>query len=192
MSNAKLKEQIEAAKIALVHSAEAGKYADKPLSSSNLTQNPNIGPENIRPYADSAAHADRIVQIDNIAHPDGIVDTPNAPVSGETQIVDRETIVQSDLEKLENRLQGLEDQIKNQQRDLHTLLQKLRGIAAKSQSAPEPKKSKGRKKSLVGVTLCMMGFGAVYYWLGTEVITSTLYRVIGFIMALIDSLAGKI
>ena len=103
-----------------------------------------------------------------------------------------ETKTQSDFEKLEIRLQVLEDQIKNQQRDLHTLLQKLRGIAAKSQSAAEPKKSKGGKNALFGAILCVMAFGAVYYWLGAEVITSSLYQVTGFMMALIDKLAGKI
>ena len=103
-----------------------------------------------------------------------------------------DTMAQSDFEKLEARLQGLEDQIKNQQRDLHTLLQKLRDITAKSHAATERKNIKGKKKSLVGVTLCIIGFGAVYYWLGPEVITGTLYQIIGFIMALIDTLAGKI
>ena len=43
MSNAKLKEQIEAAKIALVHSAEAGSYADTPPTSGTVTQIPSIG-----------------------------------------------------------------------------------------------------------------------------------------------------
>ena len=36
MSNAKLKEQIEAAKIALVHSAEAGTLADTPPASGTV------------------------------------------------------------------------------------------------------------------------------------------------------------
>ena len=103
-----------------------------------------------------------------------------------------EMVPQSDYEKLEARLQVLEEQIRNQQRDLHTLLQKLRGIAAKSQSAAQPKKSKGGKNALVGATLCVVAFGAVYYWLGAEVITSSFYQVTGFIMAQIDTLAGKI
>ena len=192
MSNAKLKEQIEAAKIALVHSAEAGTFADKPPASSNLTPGPIKGTDHIQPNSDGAAHTDKIAQIDNIGRADGFVGMPHSSGSTETGIVNQETIAQSDLEKLEVRLQGLEDQIKNQQRDLQTLLQKLRGIAAKSQSAGEPKKSKGRKKSLVGATLCVFGFGIVYYWLGAEEITSTLYQVTGFIMTFIDKLAGKI
>ena len=186
MSNAKLKEQIEAAKIALVHSTEAGTFADKPPTSGNLTPSPNIG------TAHAQSHADSATQIDNIGHADKIANTPDLPANTETQIVGQEAIAQGDFEKLEVRLQRLEDQIKNQQRDLHTLLQKLRSIAAKSQSAAEPKKSKGGKKLLVGATICVMGFGAVYYWLGAEVITSTLYKVTGFIVALIDMLAGKI
>ena len=101
-------------------------------------------------------------------------------------------IPQSDFETLEARLQGLEDQIKNQQRDLHTLLQKLRDITAKNQAGATPKKSKDIKQWLVGATLCMMGFSAVYYWLGATVITGTIYKATGFMVALIDALAGKI
>ena len=101
-------------------------------------------------------------------------------------------ITQGDFETLETRLQRLEDQIKNQQRDLHTLLQKLRDITAKSQAVAERKKNKGTKKWLVGVALCLMGFGAVYLWLGAEVITGTIYRATGLMVALIDTLAGKI
>ena len=192
MSNAKLKEQIEAAKIALVHSAEVGTFTDKPPLSGNFTSSPKIDTDHAQPQGDSVIHTDKTADIDAIEHTDSIVDRPHSPVSAETQIVGRETITQSDLEKLEIRLQVLEDQIKNQQRDLHTLLQKLRGIAAKSQSAAEPKKSKGAKNALVGATVCVMAFGAVYYWLGGEVITSSLYKATGFMMALIDTLAGKI
>ena len=192
MSNANLKQQIEAAKIALVHSAEAGTFADEPPASDNLTPSPSIGTDDARLHGDSGAHTDMNAHIGNMGHADSIVDMPHSPVNAEMQIVGQETIAQSDFEKLEVRLQGLEEQIKNQQRDLHTLLQKLRSIAAKSQSVAEPKKSNGRKKSLVGATFCVVGFGAVYYWLGAEVITSTLYQVTGFLMALIDTLAGKI
>ena len=192
MSNANLKQQIEAAKIALVHSAEAGAFTDKPPASGNLTPSLSIGTDHAQPHGDSAAVSDRTADIDNMEHADSIEDMPHSPDKAEMQIVGQETIIQSDFEKLEARLQGLENQIKNQQRDLHTLLQKLRGIAAKSQSATEQKKSKGGKKSLVGATLCVMGFGAVYYWLGAEMIISTLYQVTGFIMALIDTLASKI
>ena len=55
MSNAKLKEQIEAAKIALVHSAEAGSYADKPSTSGTVTQIPGIGTDHTQPIG----HIDR-------------------------------------------------------------------------------------------------------------------------------------
>jgi len=37
-----------------------------------------------------------------------------------------------------------------------------------------------------------MGFGAVYYWLGAEVITGTIYQATGLMVAFIDTLAGKI
>jgi hypothetical protein len=174
MSNAKLKEQIEAAKIALVHSAEAGSYADTPPTSGTVTQVPSIGTDHAQPHVDSLA------------------EMPHSPANAQTPMIGQDMIPQSDFETLEARLQGLEDQIKNQQRDLHTLLQKLRDITAKCQAVAEPKKSKGTKKWLVGAALCMMGFGAVYYWLGAEVITGTIYQATGLMVAFIDTLAGKI
>ena len=174
MSNAKLKEQIEAAKIALVHSAETGPYADTPPTSGTVTQIQNIGTNHAQPDVD------------------GVAETPHAPDNTEKPIIGQDTISQSDFETLEARLQGLEDQIKNQQRDLHTLLQKLRAITAKSQAVAEPKKSKGTIKWLVCAALCMMGFGAVYFWLGAKVITGAIYQATGLMVALIDTLAGKI
>ena len=189
MSNAKLKEQIEAAKIALVHSAEASAHAETTTISSTVTQIPRNGTDHAQPNGDDADNRDGTSHIDNKKY---FAEVPHPPASAEAQMSGHDTMAQSDFEKLEARLQGLEDQIKNQQRDLHTLLQKLRDITAKSHAATERKNIKGKKKSLVGVTLCIVGFGAVYYWLGPEVITGTLYQIIGFIMALIDTLAGKI
>ena len=174
MSNAKLKEQIEAAKIALVHSAEAGSYADTPLTSGTVTQIPSNGTDHAQPH------------VDNVA------EMLYSPANAQAPIIGQDIIAQSDFETLDARLQGLEDQIKNQQRDLHTLLQKLRDITAKSQAVAEPKKSTGTKKWLVGASLCMMGFGAVFYWLGAEMITSTIYQAAGLMVALIDTLAAKI
>ena len=174
MSNAKLKEQIEAAKIALVHSAEAGSYDDTPPTSGTVT----------RFLSSDTDHAQH--------HVDNVEEMPHSPANAQTLITGQDMISQSDFETLEARLQGLEDQIKNQQRDLQTLLQKLRDITAKSQAVAEPKKSKGAIKWLVGVVLCMMGCGAVYYWLGATVITGTIYKATGFMVALIDALAGKI
>ncbi len=174
MSNARLKEQIEAAKIAFVHSAEAGSYADTPPISGSVKQIPSIDNDHAQHCIDSATEA------------------PRSPVNAETPIIDQDTIVQSDFEKLEARLLGLEDQIKNQQRDLHTLLQKLRDITARSQAVVEPKKNKDTKKWLVVAVLCMIGFGAVYNWLGAEVITGTIYQATGLMVAAIDTLAGKI
>ena len=174
MSNARLKEQIEAAKIAFVHSAEAESYANTPPTSGTVEQIPSIGNDHAQHSVDSAT------------------ETPRSPVNAETPIIGQDTIAQSDFEKLEARLRGLEDQIKNQQRDLHTLLQKLRDITAKSQAVAEPRKNKGTKKWLVVVVLCMIGFGAVYNWLGAEVITGTIYHATGLMVAVIDTLAGKI
>ena len=128
MSNARLKEQIEAAKIAFVHSAEAGSYADKPSTSGTVTTIPGIDTDHTQPFVDRAA------------------ETPYSPANAEKPIIGQDTIAHSDFEKLEARLQGLEGQIKNQQRDLHTLLQKLRDITARSQAVAETKKSKGTKK----------------------------------------------
>ena len=189
MSNAKLKEQIEAAKIALVHSAEARAHDETPTISGTVTQIPRNGTDHAQPNGDSADNAARASHIDRKKY---FAEVPHPPASAEAQMSGHDTMAQSDFEKLEARLQGLEDQIKNQQRDLHTLLQRLRDITAKSHAATEQKNIKGKKKSLVGVTLSIIGFGAVYYWLGPEVITGALYQIIGFIMALIDTLAGKI
>ena len=174
MTNAKLKEQIEAAKIAFVHSAEAGSYADTPPTTGEVTKIPSISGDHTRHWVDRAT------------------EIPRSTVHAETPIIGQDTIAQSDFEKLEARLRGLEDQIKNQQRDLHTLLQKLRDITAKSQAVAEPKKNKDTKKWLVVAVLCMIGFGAVYNWLGAEVITGTIYQATGLMVAVIDTLAGKI
>ena len=174
MSNARLKEQIEAAKIAFVHSAEAESYANTPPTSGTVEQIPSIGNDHAQNCIDSATEA------------------PRSPVNAETPIIGQDTIAQSDFEKLEARLRGLEDQIKNQQRDLHTLLQKLRDITAKSKAVAEPKKSNRIKKGFIALALCMMAFGMVYYWLGAKVITGTIYQATGFVVALIDTLVSRI
>ena len=174
MSNTKLKEQIEAAKIALVHSSETGSYADKPSTSGTSSEITGIGIDHTQP------HFDRIAERPRSAHH---VETPT---------IGLDTIAQSEFEKLEVRLQGLEGQIKNQQRDLHTLLQKLRDITAKSQAVAEPKRSKNTKKWLAGTALCIIGIGAIYYWLGAELITGAIYQASGLMVALIDALSSKI
>ena len=174
MSNAKLKEQIEAAKIALVHSAEVGAYDETPPTSGTVTQVPSIETNPAK------SHVDRVTTM------------PKSPANAEATIIGQDTIPQSDLETLEARLEDLEDQIKNQQRDLHTLLQKLRDITAKSQAATEPEKSKGTKRLFMAVALCVMAFSTIYYWLGAEVIVANIYQATGLIVALIDTLAGKI
>ena len=192
MSNAKLKEQIEAAKIALVHSAEAVTHADNLPESGTVKQIPNIGAVHAHTIHNSDVLIDRSAPLENTGNVDSAAQIPDQQAIAETQITGQDMIAQSDFEKLEARLEGLESHIKNQQRDLHTLLQKLRDITAKSQAVVEPKKHKGMQKWLVGVALCVMGFGAVYYWLGAKVITSTLYQITGFIVSLLDTLVSKI
>ena len=174
MSNTKLKEQIEAAKIALVHSAETGSDADPISTSGNITQISSVKIDRAQPNVDR------------------IADTPRSAAHAETPTIGLDTIAQSEFEKLEARLQGLEGQIKNQQRDLHTLLQKLRDITAKSQAVAKPKKSKSTKKWWGGAALCLIGLSAIYYWLGAESIAGTIYQVTGLMVAFIDALAGKI
>ena len=174
MSNAKLKEQIEAAKIALVHSAEVGSYADTPPTSNTVTQSPIIETDPAPPHLDS------------------VPKMPHSAANAEAAIIGQNTIPQSDLETLEARLKDLEDQIKNQQRDLHTLLQKLRDITAKRKAVAAPNKSNGTKKGFIALALCMMAFGTVYYLLGAKVIIGTIYQATGLMVALIDTLVSKI
>ena len=189
MSNAKLKEQIEAAKIALVHSVESGTSIDMPQASEMVTQIHTTRSDHARGQRDrptEMAHASASSRIsmsgDDMASHDG----------GVSEMAGHEMVPQSDYEKLEARLQELEEQIRNQQRDLHTLLQKLRDITAKSQATTKPKKSKGAKKWLLGGVLCALGLGAVYYGPGVETITVTFYHLTGLMVALIDTLASKI
>jgi hypothetical protein len=189
MSNAKLKEQIEAAKIALVHSVEAGTSIDTPQASNTVTQIPTTSGDHAQGQRDrpaEMAHAstapETSISGDDMASHDG----------GVAEMAGQEMVPQSDYEKLEARLQELEEQIRNQQRDLHTLLQKLRDITAKSQAAAKPKKSKGAKKWLLGGVLCALGLGAVYYGPGVETITAAVYHLTGLMVALVDTLASKI
>ena len=189
MSNAKLKEQIEAAKIALVHSVESGVSIDMPQTSNTVTQIPTASGDHAqgqrdRPAEMAHASADPETSIrgDDMASHDG----------GVSEMAGHKMVPQSDYEKLEARLQELEEQIRNQQRDLHTLLQKLRDITAKGQAAAGPKKSKGGKKWLLGGVLCALGLGAVYYGPSVETITATFYHLTSLMVALVDTLASKI
>jgi hypothetical protein len=97
----------------------------------------------------------------------------------------------SDFEILEARLQELETQIKNQQRDLHTLLQKLRDITAKSKPLAEPKKTKGVAKWVFGFLLFAGGLAAAYFTLGVDAIMHAGYSTIGQMVALIDMLSTQ-
>ena len=95
----------------------------------------------------------------------------------------------SDFEILEARLQELETQIKNQQRDLHTLLQKLRDITAKSKPLAERKKTKGAAKWVFGFLFFAGGLAAAYFTLGVDAIVQAGYSAIGQMVALIDMLS---
>ena len=184
MSNAKLKEQIEAAKIALVHSAELATPAHTPQQPATVTQ------------IDSPGNADRSAENNSVTDVAVMAVSPQPQAQpqaqAQAQALQQDGMPLSDFEILEARLQELETQIKNQQRDLHTLLQKLRDITAKSQAAAKPKKSKGAKKWLLGGVLCALGLGAVYYGPGVETITAAVYHLTGLMVALVDTLASKI
>ena len=65
-------------------------------------------------------------------------------------------IAQSDFEKLEAQLQGLESRIKNQQRDLHAL-PKIARHHSQSQAVVEPNKQQRHKKMVHG--RCAMRVG---------------------------------
>ena len=97
----------------------------------------------------------------------------------------------SDFEILEARLQELETQIKNQQRDLHTLLQKLRDITVKSKPLAEPKKPKGAAKWVLGFLLFAGGLVAAYFTLGVDTIMQAGYSAISQMVALIDMLSTQ-
>ena len=177
MSNAKLKEQIEAAKIALVHSAELVTLANTGQQPSTVTQIDNSG--NTDRYAES----------------NSVKDVPSMASSPQTltqqQPLHQDAMPLSDFEILEARLQELETQIKNQQRDLHTLLQKLRDITAKSKPRAEPKKAKGTAKWVVGFLLFSSGVAATYFTLGVDAIMQVGYGAIGLMVALIDMLSAQ-
>ena len=173
MSNAKLKEQIEAAKIALVHSAELATPAHTPQQPATVTQ------------IDSPGNADRLAENNSVTDVAAMASSP------QPQPLLQNAMPLSDFEILEARLQELETQIKNQQRDLHTLLQKLRNITAKSNPLAEPKKTKGMVKWVFGFFLFAGGLAAAYFTLGVDAIMQAGYSAIGQMVALIDMLSTQ-
>ena len=175
MSNAKLKEQIEAAKIALVHSAELATPARTPQQPTTVTQ------------IDSPGNADRLAESNNLTDVAAMASSPQT----QTQALQQDGMPLSDFEILEARLQELETQIKNQQRDLHTLLQKLRDITAKSKPLTEPRKTKGAAKWVFGFLLFAGGLAAAYFTLGVDAIMQAGYSTIGQMVALIDMLSTQ-
>ena len=191
MSNAKLKEQIEAAKIALVHSAELATPAHTPQQPATVTQIDSPG--NTDRSAENNSVTDVAVmavspqtQAQTQAQPQAQPQTQSQP-----QPSHQDPMPLSDFEILEARLQELETQIKNQQRDLHTLLQKLRDITAKSKPLAEPKKTKGVAKWVFGFLLFAGGLASAYFTLGVDAIMQAGYSAIGQMVALIDMLSTQ-
>lgn len=183
MSNAKLKEQIEAAKIALVHSAELATPTHTPQQPATVTQ------------IDSLGNTDRSDENNSVTDVAVMAVSPQTQVQTQTQAqaqaLQQDGMPLSDFEILEARLQELETQIKNQQRDLHTLLQKLRDITAKSKPLAEPKKTKGVAKWVFGFLLFAGGLAAAYFTLGVDAIMQAGYSTIGQMVALIDMLSTQ-
>ena len=173
MSNAKLKEQIEAAKIALVHSAELATPAHTPQQPTTFTQ------------IDSPGNTDRLAESNSVTDLAAMASDP------QPQSLHQDPMPLSDFEILETRLQELETQIKNQQRDLHTLLQKLRDITAKSKPPAESKKTKGAAKWVFGFLLFAGGLAAAYLTLDVDAIMQAGYSAIGQMVALIDMLSTQ-
>ena len=179
MSNAKLKEQIEAAKIALVHSAELATPTHTPQQPATVTQ------------IDSPGNTDRSAENNSVTDVAVMAVSPQTQVQTQAQALQQDGMPLSDFEILEARLQELETQIKNQQRDLHTLLQKLRDITAKSKPLAEPKKTKGVAKWVFGFLLFAGGLAAAYFTLGVDAIMQAGYSTIGQMVALIDMLSTQ-
>jgi len=191
MSNAKLKEQIEAAKIALVHSAELATPAHTPQQPATVTQ------------IDSPGNADRLAESNNLTDVAAMASAPQTQAQtqaqpqaqpqtqSQPQPSHQDPMPLSDFEILEARLQELETQIKNQQRDLHTLLQKLRDITAKSKPLAEPKKTKGAAKWVFGFLLFAGGLAAAYFTLDVDTIMQAGYSTISQMVALIDMLSTQ-
>ena len=177
MSNAKLKEQIEAAKIALVHSAELATPTHTPQQPATVTQ------------IDSPGNTDRSAENNSVTDVVAMAVSPQP--QAQPQPSHQDPMPLSDFEILEARLQELETQIKNQQRDLHTLLQKLRDITAKSKPLAEPKKTKGVAKWVFGFLLFAGGLAAAYFTLGVDAIMQAGYSTIGQMVALIDMLSTQ-
>ena len=181
MSNAKLKEQIEAAKIALVHSAELATPAHTPQQPVTVTQ------------INSPGNAVRLADNNSVTDVGAMASSPQtqAQIQTQTQALQQDGMPLSDFEILEARVQELETQIKNQQRDLHTLLQKLRDITAKSKPLAETKKTKGAAKWVFGFLLFAGGLAAAYFTLGVDAIMQAGYSAIGQMVALIDMLSTQ-
>ena len=181
MTNAKLKEQIEAAKIALVHSAELTTPARTTQQPATVTK------------IESQGNTDRLAENNSVTDVAAMASNsrPQQMPQAQPQPLLQDAIPLSDFEILEARLQELETKIKNQQRDLHTLLQKLRDISAKSKPLATPKKTKGVTKWVFGFLLLAGGFAAGYLTLGVNAIMQAGYFAIGQMVALIDMLSTQ-
>ena len=179
MSNAKLKEQIEAAKIALVHSAELVTLANTTQQPATVTQ------------IDSPGNTDRYAESNSVTDVAAMASSPQTLTQTQQQPLHQDAMPLGDFEILEARLQELETQIKNQQRDLHTLLQKLREVTARSKPLAEPKKTIGTAIWVVGFLLFSGGLAATYFTVGVDAFMQAGYSAIGQTVALIDVLSAQ-
>ena len=98
----------------------------------------------------------------------------------------------SEYEALEERIVSLENQIKDQQRDLHTLLQKLRDVTAKSKNLAEAGNKKSSTKWAIGLFILVLVTAGVYFTAGPTIILSKFYDGIGWAIGLIDMLSKQI
>ncbi len=172
MSNKKLKEQIEAAKIALVHSTE---FDAPPTPRTVVT--PTAIP----------------VALQSVAVKTPLIDSSSALVANDAmQQQSADTMPKTDFTILETHIKNLEDQVQNQQRDLHILLQKLREITLKSKKASAPEKVKGKSKWFFWPSILCGGALVAYYMLsgGKSIVVANAYDIAASVVALIDALSS--
>jgi chaperonin cofactor prefoldin len=183
MSNAKLKEQIEAAKIALVNSPEFEtsstssrvEITSATTSKNSLRSNPTLKSE-----------------FDAISSDTSVATNVSNVSEQRSETHDLDTMPKLDFKVFESRIKGLEEQIQNQQRDLHTLLQKLREITIKSKNAAVTQKTSGKPQWFLGFFFVCGAALAAYYMLELNDIIASVYNLIGWAVALIDTLLTKL
>jgi len=184
MSNAKLKEQIEAAKLALVHSAT---FEHPAAASHDMPEDTGV---TALPQSDTDIPADDAPKpklgSDTTDH--HVAQLMTEPAAEKTAAAPSQPVrTLPEFELLEARINELEQQIQNQQRDLHTLLQKLRDITLQSKAATATKNPKPSLKLPFGIFLVCGAITAAIYGLGAEVVIGFGHQVVGWILASIDT-----